>query len=120
MFKLNNIHITFHKIRNVMFLFYLNFQDIERLCKIGLCVYSSSVHDKLASWKDNLDEEIVNLRNDWAQGSNIKYQLVGDNWDKNILPSFRYKNIYITCACIYLLQSVTVCKLFCLLILQGY
>lgn len=29
------------------------------------------------------------MRDAWVQGSDIKYQLIGDNWDKNILPSFR-------------------------------
>ena len=25
----------------------------------------------------------------WADGGSPKFQLIGDNWDKNILPSFR-------------------------------
>ncbi|XP_062600399.1 uncharacterized protein LOC134262037 [Saccostrea cucullata] len=64
-------------------------RDIDRLAKIGLCVFSSSVHKKLSSWKDSLDEAVIKLRTDWENGGRIKYQLVGDNWDKNILPSFR-------------------------------
>lgn len=63
--------------------------DIYRLAKIGLCVTSSFVHKKLCSWKDSLDEAIIKLRTDWENGGRIKYQLVGDNWDRNILPSFR-------------------------------
>ena len=41
------------------------------------------------SWKDELDTELLNLRDLWAMGGTKKYQLVGDNWDKNILPSYR-------------------------------
>ncbi|CAC5375422.1 unnamed protein product [Mytilus coruscus] len=62
---------------------------IQRLSKTGLCVSPGSVHNKLISWKDNLDEEIVKLKEGWARGENVKFQLVGDNWDKNILPAFR-------------------------------
>lgn len=29
------------------------------------------------------------MRDSWANSGNVKYQLVGDNWDKNILPSYR-------------------------------
>lgn len=29
------------------------------------------------------------MRDSWADSGNVKYQLVGDNWDKNILPSYR-------------------------------
>ncbi|XP_061166246.1 uncharacterized protein LOC133175139 [Saccostrea echinata] len=63
--------------------------DIQRLAKIGLCVSPGSVHNKLASWIDKLDEEIIQLRKEWAEGGHVKYQLVGDNWDKNIIPAFR-------------------------------
>ncbi|XP_069109674.1 uncharacterized protein [Argopecten irradians] len=64
-------------------------RDIDRLAKIGLCVSSSSVRKKLVSWKDTLDEEVLKLRIEWENGGRNKYQLVGDNWDKNIVPSFR-------------------------------
>lgn len=36
-----------------------------------------------------MDEELVTIRDSWAEGGCKKYQLVGDNWDKNILPSYR-------------------------------
>ncbi|XP_056014422.1 uncharacterized protein LOC125649436 [Ostrea edulis] len=64
-------------------------RDIQRLAKIGLCVSPGSVHNKLASWIDKLDEDVIQLKKDWSEGGNVKYQLVGDNWDKNILPAFR-------------------------------
>lgn len=64
-------------------------RDIQRLAKIGLCVSPGSVHNKLASWIGKLDEEIIRLREEWAKGGQVKYQLVGDNWDKNIIPAFR-------------------------------
>lgn len=64
-------------------------EDIQRLAKIGLCVSPGSVQNKLASWIDKLDEEIICLREEWAKGGQVKYQLVGDNWDKNIIPAFR-------------------------------
>ena len=70
--------------------FYFCTQDINRLCKLGLCVSSQSLQSKLSSWKDKLDEEVLELRNGWASGVTDNYQLVGDNWDKNILPSYRY------------------------------
>lgn len=35
-----------------------------------------------------LDREVLALKESWPSGGK-KYQLVGDNWDKNILPSFR-------------------------------
>lgn len=25
----------------------------------------------------------------WSEGGSIKYQLIGDNWDKNIIPTYR-------------------------------
>ncbi|KAL3864206.1 hypothetical protein ACJMK2_005910, partial [Sinanodonta woodiana] len=63
--------------------------DIQRLAKIGVCVTSCSVQNKLISWRSSLDEEILKLRDDWSNGGHVKFQLVGDSWDKNILPSFR-------------------------------
>jgi hypothetical protein len=47
------------------------------------------VHNKLAGWIDKLDEDIRKLKTEWSDGGNVKYQLVGDNWDKNIIPAFR-------------------------------
>lgn len=60
-------------------------------CRIskGLCVSPGSIKNKLASWINKLDEEIIQLRKEWAEGGQTKYQLVGDNWDKNIIPAFR-------------------------------
>ena len=28
------------------------------------------------------------MRDSWAETGNVKYQLVGDNWDNNIIPSY--------------------------------
>ncbi|XP_063435141.1 uncharacterized protein LOC134716217 [Mytilus trossulus] len=64
-------------------------RDIERLAKIGVCVHPQTIHNKLASWQDKLDLEILSIRDSWANGGTTKYQLIGDNWDKNILPSYR-------------------------------
>jgi hypothetical protein len=65
------------------------FQDIERLAHIGLTVHPVTVKRKLNDWQGMLDQEILNIRDSWASGGKIKYQLIGDNWDKNILPSYR-------------------------------
>lgn len=64
------------------------FQDIERLSAVGLSVHPRSIHNKLSSWEDQLDREVIALRDSWASGGE-KYQLVGDNWDKDLLPSHR-------------------------------
>ncbi|VDI70700.1 Hypothetical predicted protein [Mytilus galloprovincialis] len=65
-------------------------RDIERLVKIGLSVHPSTLRSKLASWQENLDSAITELKEKWQNGeSGPKYQLVGDNWDKNIVPSYR-------------------------------
>ncbi|XP_062609388.1 uncharacterized protein LOC134271151 [Saccostrea cucullata] len=66
-------------------------RDIDRLAKCGITVTSKSIHNKLASWKGDLDKSILKLKEDWEQGREgcLKYQIVGDNWDKKILPSFR-------------------------------
>ncbi|KAL3831302.1 hypothetical protein ACJMK2_023072, partial [Sinanodonta woodiana] len=60
--------------------------DIERLSKIGICTHPQT---KLNSWQNKLDQEILDIKNKWADEGNTKFQLVGDNWDKNILPSYR-------------------------------
>jgi hypothetical protein len=44
---------------------------------------------KLNSWDECLDEELLQYKNEWSQGRNKKYQLIGDNWDRNIIPSYR-------------------------------
>lgn len=36
-----------------------------------------------------MDTEIDEIKTSWANGGSVKYQLIGDNWDKNILPSYR-------------------------------
>lgn len=51
-------------------------RDIDRLAKIGLCVTSSSVHKKLCSWKDSLDEAIIKLRTDWENGGRDRKSVV--------------------------------------------
>lgn len=52
-------------------------------------MHPQTIHNKLASWQDKLDLEILSIRDSWANGGTTKYQLIGDNWDKNILPSYR-------------------------------
>ncbi|XP_056013220.1 uncharacterized protein LOC125660287 [Ostrea edulis] len=64
-------------------------RDIERLSKIGLCTSERSVQLKLSSWMDFLDLEIQEIKKGWIEGNPVKYQIIGDNWDKNILPSYR-------------------------------
>jgi hypothetical protein len=32
----------------------------------------------------------MKLKESWGSGGK-KYQIVGDNWDKNIVPSYRYQ-----------------------------
>ncbi|XP_048770593.2 uncharacterized protein LOC125676812 [Ostrea edulis] len=64
-------------------------RDIERLSNIGLSVHPKTIHRKLESWKELIDVKVKELRDSWADSGNVKYQLVGDNWDKNILPSYR-------------------------------
>ena len=29
------------------------------------------------------------MKKNWSEGGNVKYQLIGDNWDKNIIPTYR-------------------------------
>ena len=58
------------------------------MTSIGLSVHPRSIHNKLTSWQDKLDKEVIALKDSWATGGK-KYQLIGDNWDRNILPSFR-------------------------------
>lgn len=35
-----------------------------------------------------LDLKAKKMRESWAQDGSITYQLIGDNWDTNILPSY--------------------------------
>jgi len=68
--------------------FYL-LQDIERLAKIGLSTSSKSIYNKLSSWDAFLDAKVMEVKKTWSEGGSQKYQLIGDNWDKNIIPSYR-------------------------------
>lgn len=54
-----------------------------------MSVHPKTIHRKLESWKDLVDVKVKELRDSWTDGGIVKYQLVGDNWDKNILPSYR-------------------------------
>lgn len=65
------------------------FQDIVRLSGVGLSVHPKTIHRKLYTWQEMLDLKVKQMRESWAQGGSITYQLIGDNWDKNILPSYR-------------------------------
>lgn len=64
-------------------------QDIERLSKIGLSVHPTTLHRKLVNWQNILDSDILSARDSWANGGHSTYQVIGDNWDKDILPSYR-------------------------------
>ncbi|XP_061188750.1 uncharacterized protein LOC133196920 [Saccostrea echinata] len=66
-------------------------RDIDRLAKCGMTVTSKSMHSKLETWISNLDAEVIALKKSWEEGqeNTTKYQLIGDNWDKKILPSYR-------------------------------
>lgn len=59
------------------------------MSKIGFSVHPQTVHKKLISWIDNLEMDLVSIRDSWAEGDQTKFQIIGDNWDKNILPSYR-------------------------------
>lgn len=45
---------------------------------------SKSMHNKLETWIDNLDEQVIQLKKSWEEGieRTTTYQLVGDNWEK--------------------------------------
>jgi hypothetical protein len=64
-------------------------QDIERLAKLGVSVTPETLRKKMLTWQDSLDVDLVQMKNEWSDGGPRKFQLVGDNWDKNILPSYR-------------------------------
>lgn len=59
-------------------------KDIQCLSTLGLAVHPQTLNRKLATWESTLSENLLQIKEAWA-----KYQLVGDNWDKNILPSYR-------------------------------
>ncbi|KAK3107199.1 hypothetical protein FSP39_009157 [Pinctada imbricata] len=64
-------------------------RDMERMCSLGFNVSPSSLQRKLTSWHEHLDEEVNNLHRGMMSEKNMRYQLVGDNWDKDLLPSYR-------------------------------
>lgn len=64
-------------------------KDIQCLSTLGLAVHPQTLHRKLATWESTLSENLLQIKEAWANGGETKYQLVGDNWDKNILPSYR-------------------------------
>lgn len=74
---------------NCLLLFSFYLQDIERLLTIGVTVHPRTVHNRLAIWHDSLGKDILSIRDSWANGGNQRFQLIGDNWDKNIPPCFR-------------------------------
>lgn len=39
-----------------------SFKTIESLCKVGLSVFPQTLHNKLASWQDKLDEALRDLK----------------------------------------------------------
>lgn len=54
-----------------------------------MCTTSKSISKKLSSWEAFLDSEILDIKKNWSEGGELKYQLIGDNWDKNIIPTYR-------------------------------
>lgn len=64
-------------------------RDIERLSKIGLSFHPTTLHRKLVNWQNILDSDILSARDSWANGGYSTYQIIGDNWDKDILPSYK-------------------------------
>ena len=55
-----------------------------------MSVHPHTLTNKLESWHDLLDRQLLHIKNDWSRGlPTAKYQLVGDNWDRNIVPSYR-------------------------------
>ena len=63
----------------------------------------NTIQDKLSSWQGDLDLELIKLRDmlsDEGPSKSVKYQLVGDNWDKNILPSYRTSERHSHCICL--------------------
>lgn len=55
-----------------------------------MSVHPQTLRNKLESWHDLLDRQLLQIKNDWSRGlPTAKYQLVGDNWDRNIVPSYR-------------------------------
>ena len=67
------------------------FQDITRLSHAGLTVHPITIQRKLKDWETVLDKEVISLKEAWESEAPAckKFQLIGDNWDKNILPSYR-------------------------------
>lgn len=59
------------------------------MAKLGLCTTSKSISKKLSSWEAFLDSEILDIKKNWSEGGELKYQLIGDNWDKNIITTYR-------------------------------
>uniref|UniRef100_A0A8W8MGW5 DUF6589 domain-containing protein n=1 Tax=Magallana gigas TaxID=29159 RepID=A0A8W8MGW5_MAGGI len=52
-------------------------RDIDRLAKLGLCTTSKSISKKLSSWEAFLDSEILDIKKNWSEGGELKYQLIG-------------------------------------------
>ena len=48
-----------------------------------------TLRTKLNSWDAVLDAELLKYKEEWSRGGQTKYQLIGDNWDRNIIPSYR-------------------------------
>lgn len=53
-----------------------------------MSVHPKTIHRKLYKWQEMLDLKAKKMRESWAQDGSITYQLIGDNWDTNILPSY--------------------------------
>lgn len=83
------------------------FQDIVRLSGVGLSVHPKTIHRKLYTWQEMLDLKVKEMRESWAQGGSITYQLIGDNWDKNILPSSEHQTKE---HCLFICSMWLLCK----------
>lgn len=64
---------------------------MTRLSHMGLSVHPITIQRRLKDWESVLDKEVLELKVSWESNEPgcKKYQLIGDNWDKNILPSYR-------------------------------
>ena len=60
------------------------------MSRIGISTTSKSTQSKLESWRDELDRELLVLKQIWEEANaKTKYQIIGDNWDKRIIPTYR-------------------------------
>lgn len=54
-------------------------KDIQCLSTLGLAVHPQTLHRKLPTWESTFSENLLQIKEAWANGGETKYQLVGDN-----------------------------------------